>query len=353
MGIGLGDFGPDIHGGLGHLHHPARLVQPLGQHVAAQFVGLAHFFHTVLGAVQGDHRGHLDRREGAVVVVALDAGQGGAQLLVADHVADAPAGHVVALGHGEEFHRHVPGAGHFHDGGGPVAVEDDVGVGQVMHHQDVVLLGQGHHPLEEVELDAARRGIAGEAQDHHLGLGRAFQDGPLQFFEEIHIVGHAHGAGVGPGDDGAVDVDGVAGIGHQHRVAPVQGGEHEVGQAFLGADGDHRLAVRVEFHVVAAQVPVADGLAQPGNALGNGIAVGVAALGGVHHLVHDVFRRGAVRVAHGHVDDVLAPTAGSHLQLAGDVEHIGRQTLDAGKVFHGRRGIPAVGTSGRTVRTGA
>src|SRR5690606_16623462 len=40
---------------------------------------------------------------------------------------------------------------------------------------------------------------------------------------------------------------------------------------------------------------------------------------------------GTIRIAHAHVDDVLAAPSRSHLELAGDVEDVGRQAADARK----------------------
>jgi hypothetical protein len=62
--------------------------------------------------------------------------------------------HVVALRHGEELDRHVLRARHLHDRGRLPAVERDVGVGEVVHHEDAVLAGERDDFLEEVELDA-------------------------------------------------------------------------------------------------------------------------------------------------------------------------------------------------------
>ena len=42
------------------------------------------------------------------------------------------------------------------------------------------------------------------------------------------------------------------------------------------------------------------------------------------HLVDDVLRRCAIRVAHAEVDDVFAASARRRLQLAGNVEYIRR-----------------------------
>ena len=47
---------------------------------------------------------------------------------------------------------------------------------------------------------------------------------------------------VGSGDDRPVDVYGVAGVRHQYGVAGIKDCQAEVGDAFLGADGDDGLA---------------------------------------------------------------------------------------------------------------
>ena len=207
-----------------------------------------------------------------------------------------------------------------------------------MHHQDVVLLGQRNHTFEELQFDTTRGRIRRKAEDHHLRLRRAFLDATLKFLEEIDIRRHAYRADVRPGDDRAIDVDRVRGVRHQYRVATIQRRQHQVRQTFLGADGDDGLTLRVETDVIAALVPVADRLAESRDALGDRVAVRVFAQRRLDQLVGDVLRRGLVRIAHAHVDDVLATTAGSHLQLAGDVEHIRRQALDAGKFLHGASG---------------
>src|SRR5690606_19258071 len=159
---------------------------------------------------------HLYGRESAVVVIALDARQRIDELTVAHHETDAPARHVVAFAHGEELDRDVARAFDLHDGGRHIAVETDVGVGQVVHHQDVVLFGQRHHALEKAQVDALGRGIAGKAQDHHLGLGYALAHRPFDFLEEVDPWHHGHRANVGARNDRAVDMYGVAGVGHQH-----------------------------------------------------------------------------------------------------------------------------------------
>ncbi len=66
----------------------------------------------------------------------------GDELLVADHEADAPAGHVVGLGQREEFDGDVFGAGNFENAGRLVAVEGDVGVSKILNEPEAVLAGE-------------------------------------------------------------------------------------------------------------------------------------------------------------------------------------------------------------------
>src|SRR5690606_10540397 len=136
--VGIGDLGPDVHRGPGQVHLPADVGQAAIEHVAPLLVLDPDLLDAVLRAFQGRDGRHLHRREHAVVVVALDARERVDELAVADHEADAPARHVVALAHGEELDRDVARAGHLHDRRRLVAVEDDVGIGEVVHHQDVV-----------------------------------------------------------------------------------------------------------------------------------------------------------------------------------------------------------------------
>src|SRR5262245_10420408 len=86
-GVGFRDLRPEVHRGLRHLDHPADVVQALDHHVPALLIVLSYFLHALLGSFQGHDRGHLDRCEAAVVVVALDARQRVDQVLVAHHEA--------------------------------------------------------------------------------------------------------------------------------------------------------------------------------------------------------------------------------------------------------------------------
>jgi hypothetical protein len=62
----------------------------------------------------------------------------------------------------------------------------------------------------------------------------------------------------------------------------------------------------------------------------------VAALCTFYELIDNVPRRGLVRVAHAKIDYVFAALASGGLQLAGNVKHIRRKTLDSRELLHGK-----------------
>src|SRR6266571_1961416 len=109
--VRVGDAGPDEHGRQGLFDLPSDAVQSVDQDIAPVPIELHGFLDAVLGSVQRDDGGDLDRLEDAVIEVALDFLEGSDHLGVAHTEPHPPARHVVALGHGEELHAHVLGAG--------------------------------------------------------------------------------------------------------------------------------------------------------------------------------------------------------------------------------------------------
>ena len=132
-------------------------------------------------------------------------------------------------------------------------------------------------------------------------------------------------------DDSPVDVDRIAGVGHEHRVALIQRGQHQMREAFLGTDGDNGFVFRVDVDVVAIGIPAGNSPAQAWDAARSGVAMGVFALCDRAEFFNDVRRCRAVRVAHAEVDNVFATAPRSHFQLGGDVEHIRGESIDARK----------------------
>ena len=110
---------------------PAGAAEALDEAIAAALVDLPDLGDAVLRPVERGRGRDLDRREGAVVEIGLHARQRADQALVADREAHPPAGHVVGLGERGELHRDVHRAGHLQDRGRRLAVEVDLGVGDV------------------------------------------------------------------------------------------------------------------------------------------------------------------------------------------------------------------------------
>ena len=283
-------------------------------------------------------------REGAVVEVGLDPGQGVDEPGVADGEAHAPAGHGVGLGERGELDRHVAGALDLEDRGGRVVVEVDLGVGEVGEHPEVVLLGEGDEIAVEIEVADLRRRVGREGDDERHGLRDRVDHGALEGAEiglgvEAAVVEGGDVAERAAGDHEAVGVDGVAGVRDEHDVAGGGDRHGEVGEALLGAEGGDDLGLGVELHPEAAGVVAGLGAAEAGDALGGRIAVGAGAAHGFHKLFNDVGGRVHVRVAHAEVDDVHPLGAVAGLEPVHLGEDVGGKALDAVEFFgHGRTG---------------
>ena len=175
--IGFGNFRPDIHRGFRLFDHPSGFVQAFDQHIAAASGKSMQISRdAILRAFQRRNRRDLNRREGAVIVIALDARQRVDQRFVADHETDAPARHVVAFAHREKFDRDVFGARHLHNAGAFPAIEADIGISEIMHDINAVFARQRDDALEEIQLDALAGRIGGEIEDQHFGF-RDARDG--------------------------------------------------------------------------------------------------------------------------------------------------------------------------------
>src|SRR5262247_795563 len=103
---------PHIHRRLRDLYVPAYRVQAAAQNVASPLIHGPDLLDAILPALERDDGRNLNRRERPVIVITLDARQGGDEIAIAYHEADPPAGHVVALRQGEELHGHIFGARH-------------------------------------------------------------------------------------------------------------------------------------------------------------------------------------------------------------------------------------------------
>ena len=114
----------------------------------------------------------------------------------------------------------------------------------------------------------------------------------FQLRQEIIGAVDRNGADIGPGDHRTINVNGIAGAGDCDDVATIKRGQAEMGNALLGAYGDDGLGQRVELHVIAFLVPIANRLAQTRDSLGQRVAMGRRLSRRFNHLVDDVLGRG-------------------------------------------------------------
>ncbi len=128
--------------------------------------------------------------------------------------------------------------------GALVAVEGDLGVGVVVHDEDLVGAGELDHALEEpLGHDRAGR-VVGVVEVHQLGLARDVLVDRAEVGDEAELGLERHQHGLGACEPRAAGVDGVAGVGGERVVAGVEEGEVEVEDRLLGADRGDDLASR-------------------------------------------------------------------------------------------------------------
>ncbi len=166
-------------------------------------------------------------------------------LAVADGEADPPARHVVALRQREELDADVLRARHLQEARRLVAVEDEVGVGEVVHDQQLVLARELDDALEEGEVDDLGGRVVREVEDQQLRLRPASAAPPRAGARGSPRPGCS---GIERRSPPAMITEywwiGYVGLGHEDDVAGAEHGERQVPDAFLRADRDDRLARR-------------------------------------------------------------------------------------------------------------
>ena len=134
---------------------------------------------------------------------------------------------------------------------------------------------------------------------------------------------------LGPGDDETVGVYGIARIRRQHHIAGDGDRGGEVGEPFLGAEGDDDLGFRVQRDAETALVIGGHGAPQAGDAARRRITVGSRLAHRFHEFVDDVLRSRLVGVAHAEIDHVATGGPGAALHVVDRREHVRRQAFDA------------------------
>ena len=115
------------------------------------------------------------------------------------------------------------------------AVEHDVGIGVVVHDEQVVLTGERDDFVVQGVVTHRSHGVGGKRHDHVLGaVGNLGIDvGDIR--EEIVLGVERVIRELGVGDLGTRLEDGVTWIGHEDRVAGIQQRQAQVTDALLSA----------------------------------------------------------------------------------------------------------------------
>ena len=105
-------------------------------------------------------------------------------VFIAHGESDPPAGHVVTLRKREKFHADILGARYLQKTRRLVAVEGQIGVGEIMDDDKIMLPRCAHHALEEIQLDDFRRRVMRKTDDQHLRLRPGLLDRLFEVGEE-------------------------------------------------------------------------------------------------------------------------------------------------------------------------
>ena len=288
-GLAVGHAGPDVDRALRRVHPQADPPKRGDQHVAAALVDRAHLHHGRLIGAQGGGGGLLDGLEHTAVDVRLELPVGADEVGVAHHGPGPPAGHVVGLREREDLDPHLHGARRLEERGRAVAVVRDLGVGVVVHDDQLVTAGERDRPLEEVVLDDPAGGVVGVVEEHHPRAGGDVRRDGLQVGLEPQLRQEGHGDRLGARQQRPGGVDGVARIAGQGDVAGVEEGQVDVGHGLLGAQRGDDLRGGVEGDAEARRVEAGHGLAEGrpppvGRVLVGVRAADLVAHGGDHHL---------------------------------------------------------------------
>src|SRR5687767_798623 len=262
----VGNGRPHEHGALGLVDPPAQLVEAVDEDVAPLAVHLDDLVDDFLVAFERDDARDLDGLEGTIVEIRLDAGERVDHAGVAAHEAEAPAGHVVRLRRGEDLDADLLGARDLEERRRLVAVEGEVGVGEVVHDHEPVLAGEVDDLHEEVTVHAHGGGVVREGENQELRLRPCELRRLLQPAKEVAVGRERDRSQIAVGDDHRIRVYRVRRVRHQRAVARLEHRQREMRHAFLGADGGDDFGIGVEVDRVTLAIPGGHGLAEPRDA---------------------------------------------------------------------------------------
>src|SRR3954452_16796648 len=252
-GVAVRNGRPDVDRALRRRNLDADVPERLHNQVPAALVDPAHLLYLLARPTQRGCAGELDRLEEARVDVGLQAPVGLDRLGVAEDRRAAPAGHVVALGEGEDLDPDLLRARRRQEARGDVAVVGRLRVGVVVHDEDLVLAGELYDALEEaLRYDGAGRIVRVVDEEQPGGFELVRRD-RVEVRGETQVRAERQEMRLGAGQDRPPRVDGVARVGGERDVARVEEGEAEVVDALLRPDRGNDLRDGVDLDAEALQ----------------------------------------------------------------------------------------------------
>ncbi len=331
------DRRPDEHRAFGLLDLPSGSIEAVDERVPATEIDLVDLVYVIVALVERDDRRDLDGLEGAVVEVGLEFGERSNDLGVPDGEADPPTGHRMTFRERVELDAHLLGARHLKHRRRCVVVERDVGVCEIVNQDHLVLLGKCDETLEELEIDAHRRGVVREGHDDHPGPRPRIPEHPLENLEIVVLGVDRCPPHLCSRQRRGIDVDRIRRLRDDCRIAGLHQRPHQVGQALLGSDGGDDLGVGVEGDTESALVTVGDCLAEIGQTPGDRVPVILLETGSLHQFVHDKGCRGDVGIPEAEIDDIGSCAPSCDLALVHLGEHVRREVVDSSEFHHRNR----------------
>jgi len=155
---------------------------------------------------------------------------------------------------------YVLGALHLQDAERAVAVVGHLGVRAVVDDQQVVLTGEGHGLLVELDGGHGARGVVRVVEEHELGGLRHRPGDGVEVGEKAVLGSQRHRERGAATPCGLHLVHRVGRIGDEHHVAGVDVRPDDVNEGFLGAQAALDLVLGADVHTEAPLGETRDGL---------------------------------------------------------------------------------------------